>query len=280
MAMRSLSRGPLGTSDGELSMAIMSPKGNITRIGLAIVCAGLLAACATPPSDPAARASFEEANDPLEPMNRAIFDVNMAVDKAILKPVAIGYRDVVHSDIRNSIRNFLNNVASPVIFINDVLQGEASRASDTAVRFFVNSTAGMLGLFDVAAEYGLERHSEDFGQTLAVWGFDDGPYIMLPLYGPSNVRDTVGKVAQSFMNPFTYWARNNDLTLAKLGTSIVDGIDRRSRHIDDLDDIEKNALDFYATLRSLYRQNRRSEILNGDVTDIPVPEIDDEDDDD
>lgn len=278
MAMRFLSYGSLVISDGELSMAIVSPVGVIGRIGLLFVCAGLLAACATPPSDPAARAAFEEANDPLEPMNRAIFDVNMTIDKAVLKPVAVGYRDVVHSDIRNSIRNFFNNVASPVIFINDVLQGEASRASDTAVRFFVNSTAGMLGFFDVAAEYGLERHSEDFGQTLAVWGVDDGPYIMLPLYGPSNVRDTVGRVASSFMNPFTYWASNNDLTLVRLGTSIIDGIDKRSRHIDDLDDIEKNALDFYATLRSLYRQNRRSEILNGDVTDIPVPEIDDDDD--
>lgn len=259
-------------------MAIGNPKRKIARIGLALVCAGLLAACATPPSDPVARESFEEANDPMEPLNRAVFDVNMAVDKAVLKPVATGYRDVVPSDIRNSLRNFLNNIASPVIFINDVLQGEASKASETAVRFFVNSTAGMLGLFDVAAEYGLERHSEDFGQTLAVWGVDDGPYVMLPLFGPSNVRDTVGKVADSFMNPFTYWARNNDLTLAKIGTSIVNGIDRRSRHIDELDDIEKNALDFYATLRSLYRQNRRSEILNGDVTDIPVPEIEDDDD--
>ena len=259
-------------------MAIGNPKRKIARIGLALVCAGLLAACATPPSDPVAREAFEEANDPMEPLNRAVFDVNMAVDKAVLKPVATGYRDVVPSDIRNSLRNFLNNIASPVIFINDVLQGEASKASETAVRFFVNSTAGMLGLFDVAAEYGLERHSEDFGQTLAVWGVDDGPYVMLPLFGPSNVRDTVGKVADSFMNPFTYWARNNDLTLAKIGTSIVNGIDRRSRHIDELDDIEKNALDFYATLRSLYRQNRRSEILNGDVTDIPVPEIEDDDD--
>ncbi len=278
MAMRSDSRGPLGKSDGELSMAIVNPSGRIIRVGLALLCVGLLAACATPPSDPVAKAAFEEANDPLEPMNRAIFDANMAIDKAVLKPVAIGYRDVVHSDIRNSLRNFINNIASPAIFINDVLQGEASRASETAVRFFVNTTAGMLGLFDVAAEYGLERHSEDFGQTLAVWGFDEGPYVMLPLFGPSSVRATVGKIAATFMNPTTYWAGNDELTFAKFGLSIVDGIDRRSRHINDLDDIEKNALDFYATLRSLYRQNRRSEILNGDVTDIPVPEIDDDDD--
>jgi phospholipid-binding lipoprotein MlaA len=186
---------------------------------------------------------------------------------------------VVHSDIRNSIRNFLNNVASPVIFINDILQGEASRAADTAVRFFVNSTAGMLGLFDVAADYGLERHSEDFGQTLAVWGFDDGPYVMLPLFGPSSVRATVGRVADTFMNPFTYWAANNDLTFATIATSVVDGIDTRSRHIEELEDIENNALDFYATLRSMYRQSRQSEVLNGDVGDIPDLDFGDDDDD-
>lgn len=239
--------------------------------------AGLVAACATPPENATARAAFEEANDPLEPMNRAIFDVNMTLDKNVLKPVAIGYRDVVPADARNSLRNFFNNISSPVIFINDLLQGEATRAVETLVRFAFNSTAGMLGLFDVAGEYGLERHKEDFGQTLAVWGVDEGAYLMLPLFGPSNVRDTVGKVADAFMNPFTYWAANNNLTYAKLATSVVSGIDARSRHIEDLEDIEKNALDFYATLRSLYRQNRRSEILNGDVEDIPVPEIDDED---
>ena len=240
---------------------------------VAALCAGLAVGCATPPQDPQARAAFEEANDPLEPMNRAIFDVNLALDNAILKPVAIGYRDVVPADARNSLRNFFNNVASPVIFINDVLQGEGARAMETLMRFVFNSTAGMLGLFDAAGEYGLERHKEDFGQTLAVWGVDEGPYLMLPVFGPSNFRDTAGRVADSFMNPFTYWAKNNDLSLASLGARIVDGIDVRSRHIEELEDIEKNALDFYATLRSLYRQNRRSEILNGDVEDIPVPEI-------
>lgn len=239
--------------------------------------AGLVAACATPPKDATARAAFDEANDPLEPMNRAIFDVNKTLDRNILKPVAIGYRDVVPADIRNSLRNFFNNVSSPVIFINDILQGQPGRAAETLMRFAINSTAGMLGLFDVAGEYGLERHKEDFGQTLAVWGVDEGPYLMLPVFGPSNVRDTAGRIADSFMNPFTYWAANNDLTYAKIATTVVSGIDTRSRHIEELEDIEKNALDFYATLRSLYRQNRRSEILNGDVEDIPVPEIDDED---
>lgn len=257
-------------------MTFEKTKRLVAKLAPVLLCAGLIAGCATPPSDPAGRAAYEDANDPLEPTNRVIFDVNMALDKAVLKPVAIAYRDVIPSVLRNSLRNFFNNIGSPIIFFNDLLQGEPARGAETLMRFVINSTAGMLGLFDVAAEYGMERHKEDFGQTLAVWGFGEGPYMMLPLFGPSNVRDTVGRVADSFMNPFTYWARNNDLSYAKALTSVVSGIDRRSRHIEDLEDIEKNALDFYASLRSLYRQNRRSEILNGDVTDIPVPEIEDD----
>ena len=109
--------------------------------------------------------------------------------------------------------------------------------------------------------------------SFAVWGIGDGPYLMLPILGPSNVRDTVGRIADSFMDPFSYLMANNGLDFARLGMTVTDGIDLRSRNIESLEDIEKNSLDFYATLRSLYRQNRRSEILNGKVEDIPVPEI-------
>ncbi len=238
-----------------------------------LVCALGLAACATAPEDEEARIAYEETNDPLEPTNRFLFDVNNAVDKAVLKPVAKGYRSVVPSDARNGIRNFFDNAGTPVILINDILQGQGGRAAETLVRFFVNSTAGFFGFFDVAGDYGLERHEEDFGQTLAVWGAGEGPYMMLPVFGPSNVRDTVGLIADSFMNPLSYWASNNDLRIPRYGASLVDGIDKRSRKIETLEDIERDSLDFYATLRSLYRQDRKSEILNGEVTDIPVPEI-------
>ena len=197
----------------------------------------------------------------------------MTADKAVIKPVAKAYRWALPEFVRTSIRNFLNNAKSPVIFINDSLQGSPSRAGETLMRFIVNTTAGMAGFFDVAGEYGMERHSEDFGQTLAVWGIGEGPYLMLPVLGPSNVRDTVGRIADNFMDPFSYLMANNGLDYARLGMSVTDGIDLRSRNIEALDDIEKNSLDFYATLRSLYRQNRRSEILNGKVQDIPVPEI-------
>lgn len=243
------------------------------RLAGVMICAALVVGCATPPEDPIERAEFEELNDPLEPTNRGIFEFNQAVDEAVLKPVAKGYRAALPAEARDSLRNFFNNVESPVIFFNDVLQGEGGRAAETAMRFFVNSTAGFFGFFDVAAEYGLDRHGEDFGQTLAVWGVDSGPYLMLPILGPSNVRDTVGKVADRFMNPFTYLAANNDMTMASMGANALDGVDTRSRHIEELEDIEATALDLYATIRSLYRQNREGEIRNGAVVDVPVPTI-------
>jgi len=248
----------------------------VARFAGAMLCVTLVAGCATPPEDPIDRAEFEEIKDPLEPTNREIFAFNMAVDDAVLEPVARGYRSTLPAEARDSVRNFFNNAESPVIFINDVLQGEGGRAAETAVRFFVNTTAGFFGLFDVAAEYGLERHSEDFGQTLAVWGVDSGPYLMLPILGPSNVRDTVGLVADTFMNPLTYVAANNGFGAPeRLAANTVDGIDTRSRNIEELEDVEKTALDLYATIRSLYRQNREGEILNGAVVDIPVPSIND-----
>ena len=258
-------------------MTLRLSRGQVARaFGMALV-AAIAAGCAEVPKDPAAKAAYEEANDPLEPMNRAIFDFNITADKAVIKPVAKAYRWALPEFFRTSIRNFLNNAKSPVVFINDSLQGSPSRAGETLMRFIVNTTAGMAGFFDVAGEYGMERHSEDFGQTLAVWGVGEGPYLMLPIFGPSNVRDTVGRVADSFMDPFSYLMANNGLDYMLIGMAVTDGIDQRSRNIEALDDIEKNSLDFYATLRSLYRQNRRSEILNGKVENIPVPEIKDSD---
>lgn len=233
----------------------------------------VLTACATPPQDPDDLAAYKEANDPAEPTNRKIFDINMSIDKHAIKPVAQEYRNTVPDDARSSIRNFFDNLSAPVILINDILQGEGGRAMETLMRFTINTTAGFFGLFDVAAEYGLEGHKEDFGQTLAVWGFGEGPYLMLPFFGPSNVRDTAGKVADIFMNPLTYVIGARDLQFVAAGTTIVDGVDQRSRKIEALDDIERNSLDFYAALRSLYRQNRRSEIMNGEVPDIPAPEV-------
>ena len=232
----------------------------------------VLASCATPPTDPAARAEFEKTNDPWEPLNRRIFKGNTRVERKILRPVGKAYKRSVPEFVRNRVRDFSNNFSSPVTFINDVLQGKGGRAAETAVRFIVNSVAGIGGMFDVAGQYGLKRHSEDFGQTLAVWGFKSGPYMVLPLLGPSSIRHTVGRGVDAFSNPFGY------LTGSTLATRLIFGargalgfLDEYSRNIQRIEDLEKDSVDWYATVRSLYRQNRESEIKDGKVDKIPLP---------
>ena len=244
------------------------------RLGLILVSLALIGACAPVPKDPEALRAYREANDPLEPTNRKIFKFNMDLDKAIMKPIAKAYRDKIPAFARNSIRNFLDNANSHQTFVNDVLQGQAGRAAETAMRFFVNTIAGVFGFFDVAGQYGLEAHSEDFGQTLAVWGVKDGPYLMIPLLGPHSTRHAAGRVGDRFMDPLTYIAPGGwEYRVAAISSGVVNVIDRRSRVIEALEDVEKNSLDLYATIRSLYRQNRASKIRNGKVVEVPVPEI-------
>lgn len=238
----------------------------------------LVGGCATVPEDPDERAAFEEANDPIEPANRRIFGFNRGVDRVVIKPVAEAYVAVVPQRARRSLRNFLNNLRTPVIFANDLLQVELRRAGVTLGRFAINSTVGVAGLFDVAQRIGLEFHDEDFGQTLAVWGIPEGPYVMIPILGPSNPRDVVGMVADTFLDPLTYLAENNDVEYGLVIRSVVDGIDRRGSVLDTLEEIERTSLDFYATIRSLYRQRRAAEIANGEVVpEVPVPTIISED---
>jgi phospholipid-binding lipoprotein MlaA len=219
-----------------------------------------LAACATPPQDPSARAAFDEANDPLEPLNRGIFEVNQVVDKALLKPVAKTYRTVFPDRFRDSLRNLLDNLKQPVVFANDVMQGELARAGTTIARFSFNSTFGVAGLFDVATDWGMPAQTGDFGQTLYTWGVPPGPYIVVPLLGPTNPRDGIGQAVDGYVDPFRILANNNGVSKANLARFLADGVDLRSRHIEDLDDIEKNSIDFYAQLRSLTRQQRAKEL--------------------
>lgn len=230
----------------------------------------LLSGCATPPKDPEARQAFDEANDPLEPTNRAIFDFNQAFDRNLLKPAAQGYRDAVPDGMRASIRNVLQTLRAPVTFGNELLQGEFSRAAETFMRMSVNLVLGFGGLFDVAGKYGMQRYEEDFGQTLAVWGFHEGPYLMLPVFGPSSVRDGIGLAADSFADPLGYFIP----FAASAGRSAVEGVDKRAEVIEPLDEIERTSVDFYATLRSLYRQRRNDEINNGQPgMNLPAPSI-------
>jgi len=220
-----------------------------------------LAGCATvpPKGDPDALAAYKEVNDPWEDFNRGVFEVNLAIDKAVLKPVAYAYKEVVPKPIKNNIMNFLDNLRTPIILANDLMQLEFERAGDTLVRFLMNSSFGVLGINDFAGEVGIPRHDEDFGQTLAVSGVDPGPYLMLPLFGPSNPRDGIGLLVDILMDPLTYLTG----TTFGLSRSAARAVDTRARRWDTINDLERTSLDFYAAVRSLHRQRRADEIRNG-----------------
>ena len=235
-----------------------------------ILCALLIVSgCANMP-DPADReavADYMQVNDPLEPTNRNVFSINQGIDKGLLKPAAEFYRDMVPATARLGISNALNNLRTPVILLNNLLQGDLDRSVATLARFLVNSTVGMLGIADVAAELGVPPHSEDFGQTLAVWGIPSGPYLMLPIFGPSNPRDTVGLVVDVLTDPLNMWMSNTDRTELALSRAGVNVISQRELNLELLNEVEKSSLDFYAAIRSLYRQRRAHEISNGVVLD-------------
>ncbi len=246
-------------------------QGRLARMIATSTCIAMLAVgCATPPpaSDREALAAFNETNDPYEPFNRAMLDFNLALDKALLKPVAYVYKEGVPDPLQINVTNFLSNLRGPVVFANDLLQGEFERAGNTLLRFAMNSTIGILGINDFAAEAGVPKHTEDFGQTLATWQVEEGPYLVLPIFGPSNPRDGFGLLADSLIDPFT-WLTPFEF---RIGRAVGQAVDRRARAYDQLNDLEKNSLDFYAAIRSLYRQKRRDEIRNGAPATIkPVP---------
>jgi phospholipid-binding lipoprotein MlaA len=249
----------------------LQPKAWLARIhrGAAMVAAvvgiGMLAGCATPPTDPDALAAYEEANDPLEPMNRYFFELNYAADELLFKPLAGWYYVALPNFAQDGVRNALRNLRSPIVLANDLFQGETDRAGVTVGRFLVNSTLGLAGLFDVASEMGLEYHSEDFGQTLAVHGVGEGPYLVLPLLGPSNPRDATGFAVDMLFDPLTYMGIFGGVDNIGLGAAVLEGVDTRARNLKTLDEIRKGSLDYYATLRSLYRQRRTDEINNGET---------------
>ncbi len=211
-----------------------------------------------------------EQNDPYEATNRKIFALNQTFDKFIAKPVATAYVDVLPDPARDGIHNFLGNLDTPVTFTNDVLQGEAERAAQTLGRFVINSTAGVGGLIDVASKMGIPGHSADFGETLAVWGAEEGPYLVLPGLGPSNPRDAVGYAVDIAIDPST-WITWRSSEYFKVGRGVLNLTDERARNLDALNELERTSVDLYATLRSLYRQHRQAEINHGkpNIQDLP-----------
>ena len=217
----------------------------------------------------------DEVNDPLERVNRAIFGFNESLNQNILGPVADAYNSNVPQVVRTGVSNFLTNLSSPVAIVNSLLQGDFELAINLISRFIVNSTAGMAGIADVVSEVDGEPRSEDFGQTLGVWGIGEGFYIVLPIFGPSSPRDMVGKfIVDSYFDPFANWINNTNRDTIGYSRQVVDGVDEFSRVVDELRQIRKTSVDYYASIRSLYRQKRKSEISNGEEIDLPpIPSL-------
>ena len=224
-------------------------KGLISACLLAL----LLTGCATPE---------DEANDPLEPVNRHTQKGFLWLDDHILHPVADAYVDRIPAGVRRSIHNALANLGLPTVIVNDLLQGNPQRSAGALGRLVINSTAGIGGLFDVATGAGLPAHEADFGQTFGVWGIGEGPYLFLPFFGPSNSRDAIGVALGIATNPAMLLGGKDAAMM--IGGELAEGaIDRRALRGPALDRIRAESFDFYATLRESYRQNRAYKIEQG-----------------
>ena len=235
---------------------LMGSLGRLAPV-LALVGLLLLGACASSGREAAGVPNHDDG-DPLEPINRKIWAFDLALDRLLLKPVAEAYRDHTPAAAQISVTNVLHNIKSPVILSNDLLQGDADRASATAERCVINTFLGFGGILDLAAAHGVPYHDADFGQTLGRWGVGPGPYLILPLLGPSDLRDGIGYAVDSVIDPFTIEMRAHGFaegTYARLGVGVIA---YRAKTIASIDDVERESLDFYAAIRSLYRQQRKA----------------------
>jgi phospholipid-binding lipoprotein MlaA len=215
--------------------------------------------------------SKKPVKDCFESLNRATFALNQGLDKVIFEPVAKAYR-VLPSPIRTGTSNALDNISNLVTIPNNILQGDFKKAGVNTGRFVVNTTVGIVGIFDVAQKIGFpEYEKEDYGQTLGVMGVGAGCYLVLPVLGPSTVRDTAGSFINVLGGDPWYNASvngNNEYLsdTAYLTTRVLAGIDFRAKNIDSFENLEKNSMDFYASVRSLYLQDRQQKIINSSVT--------------
>ena len=220
-----------------------------------------LGACASKPQASNDQAGAEEdVNDPYESTNRFFYDVNDKIDRYSLKPIAQAYVFVTPLPVRTGIHNFLDNLSSPALFANDVAQAKPRRAGDTFMRFVINSTIGVVGVFDVAKSMGYREHDTDFGITMGLWGVPTGPFLYLPILGPSSPRGLTGFAVNQALDPFNYVPHGYGLITFNWARFGLGAIDTRARFLGDLDKVKANALDPYATFRSLYRQHVQSQI--------------------
>ncbi len=224
----------------------------------ALVCLALLGGCA----------STGNPRDPLEPINRGIYHFNDGLDNVLFKPAAEVYRGVLPQFVRTGVSNFFANLNDVIIALNNLLQGKFLNAVSDVGRIAVNTTAGLVGVIDVATEIGLEKHNEDFGQTLGYWGIGDGPYLVLPILGPSNLRDTLGFVVDVYTHPTTYI----DHVRTRNQLWGLWFVNRRSELLETSKVLETAALDPYEFLRDAYLQRRRNLVYDG----APPPDKDED----
>jgi phospholipid-binding lipoprotein MlaA len=217
--------------------------------------------------------SQNTANECFEGVSRAMFKLNHGLDKVIFEPVAKGYR-ALPSPIRKGTGNAIDNLRSLLTLSNNILQGEFGRAGNTAARFGINTTAGILGIFDPATKLGFEdQGKEDFGQTLGIWGAESGCYFVLPILGPTTTRDVIGLVGNVFIDPVYQITHNTEIRNGVVGNGnysehnyyyyrTTGVVDFRAKNIESFDSLEENSIDLYASLKSLYLQNRKQKIAN------------------
>ena len=210
-------------------------------------------------------------NDPLEGVNRGVFALNNALDTVIINPICRVYNAILPDFFRDGVRNFMRNVSSPILVGNELLQGDIKQAGVSTARFIINTTAGIGGLVDVAEGQGLHYADADFGQTLGVWGFGPGFYIVVPVIGPTSLRDGVGTLADGYADPIRLWSVNTDHRWVYYTRVGVDGLDQRARIMKAMNDLRRNSLDYYAAVRSAYAQKRNSMVRHEkqQVVDIP-----------
>ncbi|OQW94259.1 MAG: ABC transporter [Beggiatoa sp. IS2] len=224
----------------------------ILKLGLFF---SILAGCTTNPANP----------DPLEKFNRHIFTFNEKVDKVILKPVAQTYQAVVPKPVDEGVTNFFSNINDVVVVTNDVFQFKFKQAATDTTRLLLNSTLGIFGVFDIASKVGLPKHEEDFGQTLGYWGLESGPYLMLPFFGPSSLRDLAGRGVDILADPRVYYADEAKLRNFFMTTDVVKIIDMRADYLDMEQVLDTAALDRYTYIRDAYLQRRKYLVYDGNL---------------
>ncbi len=251
-------------------------RGKTTRLAAfaapGILLAGLLAGCATPPpvSDTADYQAYQQQNDPAEPTNRVFYAINDKIDRYAFKPIAQGYVAITTQGIRNHVGDFVTNFGEPGRIVYFMFGGKPRDAGTALVRFLVNSTVGIGGIFDPATGLGYPETDTDFGLTLAEWGIPAGPYLYLPVFGPSGARDVFSLPAQFFLTPLEPAPESLGTRIFGYSETAVHLVNTRAEYIQPIDQIEATALDPYATFRSLYRQSRASQLQLIDQRDTPT----------